>query len=165
MLCLKATTLNHRQYIVIGIFESFIFNPGFRYWVAPKWYRGGFVRLLYLFYRGIMNALVPLITFVMEWAIFKPCEYNIFSSDTFLGIKAHLSQSWCVGANLFWHLLHFCNKYSSIKIIFRLCFVYFRWWLCSRKETISYITRFLPALLQNSHFPIFLCKNSFRNAS
>ena len=90
--------------------------------------------------------------------LFTAGGYNIFSSDAFLGVKAHLSQSRCVGANLFWHLLHFCNKYSSIKIIFRLCFVYFRWWLCSRKETISHITRFLPALLQNSHFPIFFAK-------
>ena len=94
----------------------------------------------------------------MNGRLFKACEYNIFSSDAFLGIKAHLSQSRCVGANLFWHLLHFCNKYSSIKTIFRLCFVYFRWWFCSRKETISYITRFLPALLQNSHFQFFFAK-------
>ena len=55
---------------------GWLFNPGLRSWVAPKWYRGGLVRLLHLFYRGIMNAFVPLITFLIEWAISKPCEYN-----------------------------------------------------------------------------------------
>ena len=55
---------------------GWLFNPGLRCWVAPKWYRGGLVRLLHLFYRGIMNAFVPLITFLIEWAISKPCEYN-----------------------------------------------------------------------------------------